>query len=202
MLLVENFEVLHSQIQHKTITIHIENDENWWISKAWWIWLVTLKSFNKLLKFTNLHHFLCRLSEAHFHRLLKCLNLWHILFDVSYHWSCNTCTVLLRYDSMWWSSMDRTDNLQFFVDCQHYFFHVVFSTILHTTLKFIQSTWLLRMCSQTKAVFRSIITDVLYTRHDSIMYNSCELVSCSPCWEAPCALRSIFSMQHGLIFAR
>ena len=62
----------------------------------------------------------CCLSKAYFHQLLKCFEFRHVLFDVSYRRLCNICSILPRYDSIWWSRINRLDNLQLFVNCQCY----------------------------------------------------------------------------------
>ena len=84
MLSVDNLEVVHSQVQLKTIAMHIHT-----------------QSFVELFIFTSLHRFQCCLLEAHFHWLLKCFDLWCILFDVRHCRSCNTCTVGSRLFELW-----------------------------------------------------------------------------------------------------
>ena len=59
-----------------------------------------------------------------------------------------------RY-GIWCSSRDNLDNFEFSSIVNTTFLRLIFSVILRTLLKFIQSTtWLLRICNETKAVFR------------------------------------------------
>ena len=100
---MDHFEVVHSQTQHKTITIHIRTQR-----------------FVGLLRFANLHHSRCCLSEAHFHQLLKCFNTSFLtLATINRAIHVPYFSAMTVYDDLY--SIDRLDNLQFSIDHQHYF---------------------------------------------------------------------------------
>ena len=118
---MDNFEVVRSQIQHKSITMHTHT-----------------QCFVELFIFTSLHRFRCCLSEAH---SIDLLNTGSSTFGTSF---LMLGTINHAIDVLYFSAMTVNDDpasidliiSSFLPIVKANHLHLAFSAILRTALKF------------------------------------------------------------------
>ena len=160
LLSADNFAVVHSQFQHKTITMHTHTQH-----------------FVKHFIFTSLHRFWCCLSEAHFHWLHKCFDLRRILFvfDVAF-WKPISIDYLnaLIFDAsfLMLATVDRAMHAPYFSAMTVYNDPASIDLIISSFLPIVDATFL---CLAISAILRTTQSLKFNSLQHNYMYSTCAI---------------------------